>query len=124
MARTEQRQSPDRRKQPRGGRRPEDRDGFAPLIMLVGDRPGTGELAEAVLAKMRFAVAISRGADDALESLASLRPDLVIAGDADARRIRLEAPEYRPVLEMTDAMRQDPHSLIDSIRQTLRTAAG
>jgi hypothetical protein len=46
-----------------------------------------------------------------------------VAASSDAGRIRMEAPEHLSVVEMTDQMRQDPHVLIDSIRQSLRANA-
>ena len=121
MANTpEQRRGPDRRVRSRGGRREEDRDGFAPLVLLVGDDAGVAEQSEAVLAKLRFGVAVSGTVEDALRVLTGLRPDIVVASSADADRIRMEAPEHLPVVVMTDEMRGDRGMLIEGIRQTLR----
>jgi CheY-like chemotaxis protein len=117
----EQRQGLDRRLRPRGGRREEDRQGFAPLILIVGDDPGVVEQSEAVLAKLKFGVTVSNNVDDALRVLTGLRPDIVIAGAADAHRIRMEAPEHLPVIVMTEEMRDDRGILIEGIRQTLRS---
>jgi hypothetical protein len=117
---SEQRQSPDRRRKPRGGRRPSDVEGLSPLVMVVGEDQVAVQLAEAVLAKLRFAVTTSRTVDDATRVMPGLRPDIVVATSSDAGRIRLEAPQHLSVVEMTDAMRADPHVLIDAIRGTLR----
>ena len=117
---SEQRQSPDRRKRPRGGRRPTDVDGLSPLVMVVGDDQVAVQLAEAVLAKLRFAVTTSRTVDDATRVMPGLKPDIVVAASADAGRIRLEAPQHLSVVEMTEAMRADPLVLIEAIRKTLR----
>src|SRR5262245_1124060 len=108
---SEQRQGTDRRRQPRGGRRPTDMDGFAPLVMVVGQDAVAVNLAEAVLAKRRFAVTTSRTVEDASRVLPGLKPDIVVAGAADAGRIRMEAPEHLSVVEMTDQMRDDPLTL-------------
>jgi hypothetical protein len=116
----EQRRGPDRRGRPRGGRREEDRDGFAPLVLLVGDDEGVVEQSEAVLAKLRFGVTVSGNVEDALRVLTGLRPDIVVASPADADRIRMEAPEHLPVVVMTEEMRGDRAVLIEGIRQTLR----
>ncbi len=67
------RRGPDRRRQPRGGRRPEDRDGCAPLILLVGNDRGVVDKAEAILAKLKFAVSTSGSVDKALRVLPDLR---------------------------------------------------
>ncbi len=88
--------------------------------MVVGEDTVAVRLAEAVLAKLRFAVTTSGTVDDATRVLPTLKPDIIVAASSDAGRIRMEAPEHLSVVEMTDAMRQDPHVLIDSIRRTLR----
>src|SRR5262245_58211667 len=120
---TDLRRGADRRGQPRGGRRPADLDGLCPLIMVVGDRAAVGDATEAVLAKLKFAVAPSPTVDDALRILPSLRPDLIVARETDAARIRLESPEHRPVVPMSEAMRDDPQLLVDEIRAALRAIA-
>ena len=88
--------------------------------MVVGDDQVAVQLAEAVLAKLRFAVTTSRTVDDATRVMPGLKPDIVVAASADAGRIRLEAPQHLSVVDMTDAMRGDPLVLIDEIRKTLR----
>ena len=89
--------------------------------MVVGDDQVAVQLAEAVLAKLRFAVTTSRTVDDATRVMPGLKPDIVVAASADAGRIRLEAPQHLSVVDMTDAMRGDPLVLIDEIRKTLRS---
>jgi hypothetical protein len=116
---SEQRQGPDRRRQPRGGRRPSDPDGFAPLVMVVGD--DAVRLAEAVLAKLRFAVTTSRTADDAARVVPDLKPDIIVAESTDAARIR-QSGNHLAIVEMSDDMRADPLVLIESIRAQLRRA--
>ena len=110
----------DRRRQPRGGRRPTDVDGLAPLVMVVGDDQVAVGLAEAVLAKLRFAVTTSRSVDDATRIMPGLKPDIIVAAAKDASRLRSEAPQHMSVVEMSDAMRGDPLVLVESIRQTIR----
>jgi hypothetical protein len=121
--RTPVRAATDRRQQPRGGRRPSDVEGFAPLVMVVGNHAAVGDASMAVLAKLRFAVTPSPTVDDALRVLNSMQPDLILAGDADAGRIRLECPEHRPVIVVTGEMRDDPQLLIDEVRRALRAKA-
>ena len=116
----EQRRGPDRRRRPRGGRREEDREGFAPLVLLVGADASVVEQSEAVLAKLKFGVTVSSSVEEALVVLAGLRPDIVVAGPDDAHRIRMEAPEHLPVVVMTEEMRDNRGVLIEGIRQTLR----
>ena len=49
-----------------------------------------------------------------------IRPDVVVAEPEAAARIRLEAPEYLPVVVITDEMRSDREVLLEGIRETLR----
>lgn len=110
---------PERRRQPRGGRRPEDQDGFAPLVMLVGDEPDVTSRSEAILAKLKFAVTKTLDVDQAIRAVPALRPDLVVAPEADAPRMRSEIPQNLPVV----AMPETPEAMIDEILRTLRKPA-
>jgi len=115
-----QRTLPDRRSQPRGGRRPTDLDGTAPLVMVVGDQSAVGSLAEVVLAKLKFAVSPSATVDDALRVLKTLRPNIIVARADDAARLRRDAPEHLAVVTVSDQMRDDPQLLIEEIRKAIR----
>ena len=53
----EKRQLPDRRSRSRGGRRPTDRGGATPLILVADEESQSLEMCEAILAKLHFAVA-------------------------------------------------------------------
>jgi hypothetical protein len=110
------RRGPDRRRAHRGGRRALDQPGFAPLVMLVGDN---GESCEAILAKLRFAVAPTRTADEALRVMTGLNPDLIVAREPDAARLRGEAPQHVPVVVLNDQT-ADPDVLVAEIRKALR----
>ena len=112
----------DRRRLPRGGRRAGDHEGFAPLVMLVGDEPAIIDGSEAILAKLRFAVATSSSVDDALRVLPDLKPDLVVAGEGDEARLRTGTPTHVPVVVMNRGMQDNPEALIEAIRRTLRSA--
>ena len=116
----ENRRGPDRRKLPRGGRREEDVAGFAPLVLVVGQGETAVAQSEAVLARLKFAVTTSGTADEALRVMAGLRPDVVVAEPEAASRIRLEAPEHVPVVEMNGEMRDNPDALIEGIREAIR----
>lgn len=88
--------------------------------MVVGDQSAVGNLAEAVLAKLKFAVSPSTSVDEALRVLTTLRPDIIVAKADDAARLRREAPEHLAVVTMSEAMRDDPQLLIEEIRKTIR----
>ena len=78
-------------------------------------------MAEAVLAKLRFAVTKSTTVDEALKVVSGIRPDIVVAASETAERVRTEAADNLSVVIMTDAMRNDPQALIPAIRQQLRS---
>ena len=111
----------DRRRQPRGGRRPADTDGFAPLIMVVGDQADVGDAALAVLAKLKFAVVPAETADEALRIMSTMPPDVIAATSESAARIRMERPEHNVVVVINGAMRENAQLLVDEIRGALRT---
>jgi CheY-like chemotaxis protein len=110
----------DRRRLPRGGRRAKDQQGYAPLVLLVGSEPDVIGQSEAVLAKLRFAVATSGTVEEALRVMRGIRPDIVVADANDAARIRLETPDHVPVVVLDDTMRADREALVEGIRETLR----
>ena len=111
----------DRRRQPRGGRRGADVDGFSPLVMVVGNHAAVGDAAGAVLAKLKFAVVPAASVDDALRIMQTMRPDIVTANAGDAARIRRERPDQLAVV-VEDAMRADAQLLIDRIREAIRSS--
>ena len=116
----EHRQGPDRRRLPRGGRRAQDVAGFAPLVLVVGKGETAVAQSEAVLARLKFAVTRSGTVEEALRVMAGIRPDVIVAESDAASRIRLEAPEHVPVVEMNGDMRGNPDALIEGIRQAIR----
>lgn len=119
---TERRQGPDRRRHPRGGRRPEDRAGFSPLVMVIDADHDRRELTEAILAKLQFAVAPVDVLDKAISIAHALRPAVIVCGPRDAAAVRqglrLEIPivAIEPDVAVTDA-------LVEVVRAALRSAA-
>jgi hypothetical protein len=89
-------------------------------VLLVGADADVIGQSEAVLAKLRFAVATSGTVDDALRVMSGLRPDLVVADAEGAGRIRLEAPEHVPVVVLDDEMRANREVLVEAVRETIR----
>jgi hypothetical protein len=116
----ENRGGPDRRRLPRGGRRVGDVPGFAPLVLVVGKGETAMAQSEAVLARLKFAVTTSGTVEEALRVMSGIRPDVVVAEQEAASRIRLEAPEHVPVVEMNGDMRTNPDALIEGIRHAIR----
>ena len=120
----ERRQSPDRRRTPRGGRRPDDRQGFAPLVLVADDDKDSGSRCEAILAKLRFAVAPAHTVDEAVRVMQVLRPNIVVAHLKDETKLRRKmetepAMAGVPILSLNDDTK-DPETLVEAIRRVLR----
>lgn len=113
-------QGPDRRGRARGGRRAGDQAGFAPLVLLVDENAENGARCEAILAKLRFAVAPAHTVDEAVRVMDALRPNLVVARVTDAARLRKATPSGVPFVELTEA-HNDLEEMVEEIRRALRT---
>ena len=115
----ERRGGPDRRRVPRGGRRPTDGVGFAPLVMVVDPDHQRRDLTEAILAKLRFAVAPVDSVQKAISIAHALRPSVIVCGPDEVSRLhqglRLGVPvvAVQPDVAITDA-------LVDVVRASIR----
>ena len=123
----ERRGGPDRRSNPRGGRRPGDMMGYSPLILVADPDAGNGARCVAILAKLHFAVAPAHSVDEALKVLEALHPTLIVArlSDEPVLRERMAAnPEiaHTPIITMT-AENDDPAVLIEEIRAVFRLSS-
>jgi PleD family two-component response regulator len=121
---SERRGKPDRRHEPRGGRRPGDPIGYSPLILVADDDASNGARCVAILAKLRFAVAPAYTVDEALKVMRTLNPTLIVARLADEPALRKQMDEdpdiaQVPIITMT-AKNDDPAVLIEEIRAALR----
>ena len=117
----ELRQGSDRRRVPRGGRRPADAPGFAPLVLVADEDPASGDMCEALLATLRFAVARVDSMDKAVAVISTLLPDVIVARARDVSPLQRAAwPSGVPFVTATDGMRAD--ALIDAIRLAIRSA--
>ena len=118
----EHRQRPDRRKQARGGRRPDDRPGFAPLVLVADEESHSLEMCEAILAKLHFAVAPVNSVEKAVAVFETLHPDVIVAHAKDVMPLqRVAWPSGVPFVTVTEDMR-DPNAVVEAIRRAIRTA--
>lgn len=122
----ERRARSDRRRLSRGGRRDGDREGYAPLVLIVDDDTERGARCEAILFKLKFAVAPVATADDALRVMSAIRPNIVVAHPHDEQALRdgIAGDPHNasvPIVPLTDATR-DPDALVQEIRRLLRAA--
>ena len=117
---TDKRQGPDRRRRPRGGRRPDDVRRFTPLVMVVDSESRRRDISEAILAKLMFAVAPVESADKAVAIIRALHPEVIVAGERDAQRIRELVPADAGIriLALTEGTRVTD-GLIDAVRRSL-----
>lgn len=116
----DKRQGADRRSRPRGGRRAGDKAGFAPLVLLVDENAENGARCEAILCKLRFAVAPARTVDEAVRVMDALRPNLVVARVEDVARLKRATPSGVPFVALTDE-HNDIEEMVAEIRRALRT---
>ncbi len=88
--------------------------------MVVDDDPESGSRCEAILSKLRFAVAPARGVDEALRIIATIHPDLIVAREGDAPQLRMAVPQHVPVVVTLDR-HVAPETLVEEIRKALRS---
>jgi hypothetical protein len=118
----ELRQGPDRRRESRGGRRPGDRAGFAPLVLVADEDAASGDMCETLLATRRFAVARVDSVDKAVAVISTLLPDVIVARGRDVSPLQRAAwPSGVPFVTVTDEL-SDPEALIQAIRRAIRNA--
>jgi PleD family two-component response regulator len=120
---SKRRAGPDRRRTPRGGRRPEDPKGYSPLVLVADDDADSGARCVAILARLRFAVAPAHSVEEAIKVMAALRPDLIVARRRDEPALREQmasnpAIGQIPLLTLT-AANETPQILIEEIRRAL-----
>jgi PleD family two-component response regulator len=121
---SDRRDRPDRRRSPRGGRRPGDPHGYSPLILVADDDANSGVRCVAILARLRFAVAPAHSVEEAVKVMEALKPNLIVARlrDEPALRERMAAnPAIGdiPLLTLTDE-NDAPQLMIEAIRKALR----
>ena len=116
------RQLPDRRRQPRGGRRPTDRPGFAPLVLVADEDAASGDMYEALLATLHFAVARVDSLEKAATVISTLVPDVIVARGRDVSPLQRAAwPSGVPFVTVTDDL-SDPAAVVEAIRTAIRLA--
>jgi FixJ family two-component response regulator len=108
----------DRRYHSRGGRRPTDRPGATPLVVVADEEAGSRTTCETILAKLNFAVAPVDSVAKALQVMTALRPEVVVAKVRDPAPLQQQS--MAPVVVVTDAM-DDPDILVEAIRNALRS---
>ena len=115
---------PDRRRFARGGRRIHDPAGYAPMVVVIDNDETRLDVAETILAKLRFAVAPFASVERALAAMHALMPEIVVARAECIRELRDRLPVDRdgraiPLLPLTAEL-ADPSALIEALRKLIR----
>jgi PleD family two-component response regulator len=120
---SERRDTPDRRRTPRGGRRPQDPQGYSPLVLVADDDANSGARCVAILARLRFAVAPAHSVEEAIKVMEALRPNLIVARLRDEPALRAQMainPEIGEIPMITLTSENDaPLLLVEEIRRAL-----
>jgi CheY-like chemotaxis protein len=121
----ERRDQADRRRSPRGGRRPGDPRGYSPLVLVADDDANSGARCVAILARLRFAVAPAHTVEEAIKVMQALHPNLVVARLRDEPALREQMnsnPDIGdiPFITLTSE-NEEPQILIEEIRRALRS---
>ena len=126
METSERRLNGDRRRHMRGGRRPGDRPGHAPLVFLVTSDADHLSYWEQRLLDRQFAVVACNGPGPARDAFRALRPDVIIATSTDGAALREQLPFGRlggavPLVHLSDAP-EPVEPVLGRIRQALHEA--
>ena len=92
------------------------------MVLLVDEDPDSGQRCEAILAKLRFAVAPARTLAEATRVMDALRPNLIVGHVSDPEALRRAAPDDIPVVLLDDGL-SAPDAMIGEIRRALRKRA-
>ena len=95
------------------------------MIVVIDSDSGSLDVAEAILAKLRFAVAPFKSVDQAMSAMRALIPEAIVADESAAMAIRGRLPTDRggrdiPLLALTSEL-SAPDALIDALRRLLRS---
>ncbi len=96
------------------------------MIVVIDGDAHRRDIAEAILAKLRFAVAPFESVDKAIVAMRALRPEVVVAREDAVAALRGMLPTDRegrviPLLAITDAL-STPEALVDALRRLLQPA--
>ncbi len=89
--------------------------------MVVDSETGRRDISEAILAKLRFAVAPVESPERAVRVIETLEPEIIVASEQDAYRIReLSGGNARvPILAIGDETRVT-EALVEAVRRMLQ----
>ena len=94
------------------------------MVVVIDSDERRLDLAEAILAKLRFAVAPFASVDKAVAAMQALIPEIVVVRAEDVQQLRDRLPVDRdgraiPVLPLTADLAEPP-ALIEALRRMIR----
>jgi DNA-binding NtrC family response regulator len=94
------------------------------MVVVIDDDLSRLDLSEAILAKLRFAVAPFATVEKAMAAMHALRPEIVVARTECLQQLRDRLPLDRdgraiPLLPLTAEL-TEPSALIEALRQVIR----
>ena len=94
------------------------------MIVVIDDDATRLDISEAILAKLRFAVAPFASVDKALAAMQALRPEIIVLRDSALQQLRGRVPADKdgraiPLLAVTPEL-SDPETLVEALRALIR----
>ena len=115
----ERRQTVDRRRFPRGGRRPGDVQGLSPLVLIVEPHATLRALTDVELTIRHFAVAAVDSVDGALTACRDAMPAVILCNHAYASRLRDRLGPVNRVAIVSNTSDEGAPAVIERIRRAL-----
>ncbi len=94
------------------------------MVVVIDDDATRLDISEAILAKLRFAVAPFASVDTALAAMQALRPEVIVVREEAFQQLQGRVPTDRdgraiPVLPVTPQL-SDPAALVEALREMMR----
>ena len=94
------------------------------MIVVIDEDARRREISEAILAKLRFAVAPFASVDRAIAAMHAIMPEVVVARADAVHELRDRLPMNRdgraiPLLPITAEL-AEPNALVEALRQVIR----
>lgn len=94
------------------------------MVVVIDEDARRLDISEAILAKLRFAVAPFGSVEKALAAMQALRPEIIVAREDAVHELRGRLPAARdgraiPLLPVTPEL-ADPEALVEALRQLMR----
>jgi hypothetical protein len=89
--------------------------------MVVDPNERRSDISEAILVKLRFAVAPVESVDKAVAAIPALHPEVIVSSEDDLRRIVALVPSANGIpIVAIDEHTRTTDALIDAVRRALR----